>query len=255
MAAIDKIYVNTVEQYNLFRDWCSKQPPIKDKYGIEASLLDYIRQYDNLTEDACRCVSCLPYYLDAYLIRNCPLDFIQKELQLNYGYHDQEWINEAYNTVMKRGEEPTNLYSWLTIDDFKIVNGVVTMPNQEPSDYELIKEGKLFSTPSTDKVFKIGKHFKCIKSPIYKYNRPYKRKFWSVSIETSLDFMWYHPDTNTWDFSDEFVNSGWSTSHCNRYKTIKAIKKAILKWKLPVGTVVTCFGRCIQDEYQFIVTA
>lgn len=208
MAAIDKIYVNTVEQYNQFRDWCSKQPLIKDKYGVEVSLLDYVRQYDNLTEDACRCVSCLPYYLDAYLIRNCPLDFIQKELQLNYG-----------------------------------------------SDYELIKEGKLFSMPSTDRVFKIGKHFKCIKSPIYKYNRPYKRKFWSVSVEPSLDFMWYHPDRNSWDFSDEFVNSEWSSSHCNRYKTIKAIKKAIIKWKLPIGTIVTCYGRYVQDEYQFIVIA
>ena len=42
MAAIDKIYVSKFEDYLLFKEWCGKQPKIKDKYGSECSLLDYL---------------------------------------------------------------------------------------------------------------------------------------------------------------------------------------------------------------------
>ena len=63
--------------------------------------------------------------------------------------------------------------------------------------------------------------------------------------------MWYHENTNTWDFSEEFVISDCISSCCTKYKTIKAIKRAILKWKLPVGTIVKCTGRYIEDTYEF----
>lgn len=34
MAAIDKIYVDSFEKYNIFKEWCRYQPTIKDKSGI-----------------------------------------------------------------------------------------------------------------------------------------------------------------------------------------------------------------------------
>lgn len=42
MAAIDKIYVDSFEKYKLFKDWCMTQPKLKDKYGKETSLIDYV---------------------------------------------------------------------------------------------------------------------------------------------------------------------------------------------------------------------
>ena len=36
-----------------------------------------------------------------------------------------------------------------------------------------------------------------------------------------------------------------------RADTIKAIKRSILKWKLPVGTIVKCTGRYVGDIYEF----
>ena len=54
------------------------------------------------------------------------------------------------------------------------------------------------------------------------------------------------------DFAEEFVCAD-AISCCCRYKTIKAVKRAILKWKFPVGTVVTCTGKYIDDTYKFIV--
>ena len=51
MAAIDKIYVDKFEDYLLFKEWCKKQPKIKDKYGNECSILDYLYQWESFKDD------------------------------------------------------------------------------------------------------------------------------------------------------------------------------------------------------------
>ena len=107
MAAIDKIYVDNFINYMLFKKWCKEQPKIKDKYGNECSISDYLIYYNfcSFNDDIPRPIMSAPYYIDAYLIRNCPFDFIQDELKLNYGYRTQEWIDKAYNAVMNRNDE------------------------------------------------------------------------------------------------------------------------------------------------------
>lgn len=253
MAAIDKIYVSKFEDYLLFKEWCEKQPKIKDKYDSECSLSDYLFQYNSFTNGKYYPIFNAPYYIDAYLIRNCPFDFIQDNLKINYGYNSQEWIDEAYDIVMNRNDENKNFYTWLKPDDFKIVNGIITMPNEPISDYELIKNEKLFVTPYTQKKYTIGKHIKCIQHPPIQYNTPFGMKFWWIEVDTpnELGYMWYHKNPNSWDFSDEFVISKSSSSVCMEYKTICAIKRAIRKWKLPVGTIVTCTGRYYNEIYKF----
>ena len=135
MAAIDKIYINKFEDYLLFKDWCNNQPKIKDKYGSECSITDYLYQWKSFEDNKEYPIFRAPYYIDAYLIRNCPFDFIQDELKLNYGYKSQEWIRKAYNAVMNRNNENKNFYTWLKPYDFRIVNGVVTLRNKPISDY------------------------------------------------------------------------------------------------------------------------
>lgn len=255
MAAIDKIYVDTFEEYLLFKDWCEKQPKLKDKYNTEVSLTTYLYKY-NKAFDGCHPIFNAPCYVDAYVIRNCPFDFIQDEMMINYGHWSQKKIDEAYETVKNRKEgEEIVFYDWLTIDDFKIVDGVVTMPNIGKSDYELIKEGKLYDTPFTKQEYEIGKHFKCIKHPRYYYNKPLGCNLWFVDLflPDDMTYMWYHRNHNSWDFADEFVCSGWSSSaaHC---KTIKALKRLIIKWKLPIGTTIRVTGRYVSDTYEFLVT-
>ena len=256
MAAIDKIYVSKFEDYLLFKEWCEKQPKIKDKYGSECSLSDYLFQYNSFTNGKYYPIFNAPYYIDAYLIRNCPFDFIQDNLKINYGYKSQEWVDEAYDIVMNRNDENKNLYSWLKPDDFKIVNGIITMPNEPISDYELIKNEKLFATPYTQKKYTIGKHIKCIKHPPIQYNTPFGCNFWwvEVDIPDELGYVWYHKNYNSWNFNDEFVISESSSSVCIEYKTIRAIKRAIRKWKLPIGTTIKCTGKYICETYIFQVT-
>ena len=253
MAAIDKIYVNSFEKYKLFKDWCKTQPKIKDKYGNEISLINYVFNYTEWKDGAVLPVCNNPYYIDAYLIRSCPFDFIQEELMLSYGKWTQDEIEKAYDEVIKRGGEKLEggLFNWLSKEDFSIIDGKISL--KQDSDYDLIKAGKLYSTPCTNKNYKVGKSFKIIKCPQQHYNRPFKYKRWFVDIDVpkELGFMWYHENTNTWDFSEEFIISDWTSSCCTKYKTIKAIKRAILKWGLPVGTIVKCTGRYIDDTYEF----
>ena len=255
MAAIDKIYIDSFEKYKLFKDWCMSQPKIKDKYGKETSLIDYVVKYTEEWKDGVVLPVCNnPYYIDAYLIRNCPFDFIQKELMLSYGKWSQDDIKEAYDIVMKRGggKCESGLCHWLSKEDFYIENGEIHLYQGE-TDYDLIKAGKLYATPQTNKKYKVGKSFQIIKCPKQQYNRPYNRKKWLVDVEVpeELGYVWYHSNTNTWDFMEEFVIDEWSSSMCIEFKTIKAIKRAILKWKLPVGAIVTCTGRYDSDTYIF----
>lgn len=204
MAAIDKIYINGYENYTKFIKWCEEQPKIKDKYGTECSLVNYTYHYEDFGED-CRPAFMAPYYIDAYLISNCPFDFIQKELKNNYGYN-----------------------------------------------YLKIKEGKLYNTPFTAYEYTIGKHFNCTAHPPIKYNRPVRGP-WFIGVHPPEHFMWYHSKTDTWDFDDEFVIGDWCSSTAFT-KTIKALKRKILKWKLPIGTKIEVFGRYINERYLFEVT-
>ena len=252
MAAIDKICVNDFNKYLQFKEWCEQQPPLTDKYGKSEKITNYLFQYEEVRHGEFP-IFIAPYYVDAYVIRNCPFDFIQKELMLNYGHWSQEKINEAYDCVMHRTEDNKDFYTWLTEDDFKIIDGVITMPNLKESTYSQIKRGFLFSTPLTDTVYETGRHFKCIKHPAHFYNTPYGCKYWSITLLLlSIPYMWYHEDTKTWNFMDEYVIAE-SSSNTAYVASIRALKRLILKWKLPIGTIVKATGRFMKDEYEFII--
>lgn len=253
MAAIDKIYVNSWDEYLQFKEWCEQQSPLLDKYGKSVRITEYLYQYNEPFEK-CHPIFNAPYYVDAYVVRNCPFDFIQKELMVNYGYWSQERIKGFYEDIINWKGEDKCPY-WAKPEDFVIYDdGTMELKGIEESDYEKIKKGELYSSPLTDYKYTAGKHFRCVKHPKEFYNRPFKMNSWFVDIETPDDapWMWYHRDTNTWDFFDEFVEAEW-TSSAAHIKTIKALKRLIIKWKLPIGTIVRVTGRYRFDDYKFIV--
>lgn len=279
MAAIDKIYVNSYEKYKEFEKWLLEQPKLKDKYGKEVSIYRY---FFNWWDDPKYWINeehpifSAPYYVDAYIIRNCPLDYIQKNLMLNYGHKTQEDINEIYDIVINRTSEDQKLiddakgeypnkpisYWWINKDDFKIVDGVITMPNTEKSSYQEILDGEMYNSPSAEGTYETGKHFKIIKKPFHRRNYPMsyvksgikRHPKWDISVS---GYMLWHATKNkigTWDFLEEFVVSsdGWSSSssYC---PSLRSIKRRILKWKLPVGTIVTLNGMYVGEYYKIIV--
>ena len=255
MAAIDKIYLNSYKNYIQFREWLLQQPKLKDKYGTEVSLMNYFFNYcDKNSWNEGHPVYCAPYYVDAYIIRNCPLKFVQDELELMYGFWSQERIKSFYNNVKNWDSSKGECPYWAKLDDFIILeDGTMTIKGlDEENSYIAIKKGNLYNSPKRED-YEYGKKFRCIKHPKYLYNTPYGCKRWFITVNTpNNDYMVYHRNYNSWDFPDEFVLSDWNsnTAYC---KTIKALKRLILKWKLPIGAIVTASGRYTSDEYKFII--
>jgi len=271
MAAIDKIYLNSYGDYKAFKEWCFAQPKLVDKYGKHIDISGYLFRLWDKPEDwadgKSHPVLHAPSYVDAYIIRNCPIEAVQRELMINYGHKTQECIDEMYHIVTNRTEENKQLYSWLTPEDFIVVDRVVTMPNVDKSDYEKILDGEMIVKPSREGEYVPGKHFKIIKIPYYnmKCNYPIrvngKTPMWSISVDLPSGFseyLWWHwhngSPIGTWDFSSEFVcpDDGWSSSHAH-CKSLASLKRRILKWKLPVGTTVKLSGRYVGEDYEIVV--
>jgi hypothetical protein len=97
MAAIDKMYLRKWEDYVEFKKWCEAQPPLTDKYGKKERITEYLYEYDEpFTREMP--VFMAPCYVDAYVIRNCPLEEMQKELKLHYGQsYDEIKAGKLYN--------------------------------------------------------------------------------------------------------------------------------------------------------------
>lgn len=281
MAAIDKIYVLTLEQYNKFKEWCGQQPPLTDKYGTKVSIMGYVYDYDEDFEPEHDFpVFNAPYYVDAYVIRNCPLGYIQEELMLNYGHKSPKRVKEMYETVKNRTpeeqkaiEESKGLedvfcvetpdgraisFWWLTLDDFIVDGETITLKNPDKSSYDKILAGELYNSPC-GVTYTPGKHCRMVDSPHVKFERPYKGP-WFVGVELPEDidepYMWFHTHkdgSETWDFPSDFVDTLWSSS-CATVKTITALKRKICGWKLPVGSRVIATGRYYEEKYEFVVT-
>lgn len=263
MAAIDKIYLNTQEQYRQFKKWCYEQPPLCDKYGKEVRISDYLWNRDDRDEPGP--VMSAPCYIDAYIIRNCPLDFVQEELMINYGHYSQKRLREYYEDI-KNWKGDGECPYWAKLEDFVFNDdGTITLTSLNgESYYEKIKEGKLYTSPKTDIEYTPGKHFVMVDCPrdhgYANFNRPLMGG-WFIDVTTpdGIDtFLWYHPSKKrgrigTWDFPDEFVESGWSSSSAN-CKTVKSLARRIKKWGLPVNSVVTLTGRYVSERYVFKIT-
>lgn len=266
MAAIDKIYLSSYDEYIQFRDWLKVQPKLRDKYGKEVSLMSYFFDYwdkkywfDENGKNVSHPVYSAPYYVDAYIIRNCPFDFVQEDLMINYGYWSQERIREFYESVKNYDPDKDGAPYWAKLEDF-IFNedGTMSIKGLEKSSYEEILDGELYTLPYRTDV-EYGTHFRLTKSPNGKRTIPFERPLkgmWWVHVDNAnnkYDSMWYSDDTDTWDFTDEFVVSKW-TSNTAYVKTITALKRKIRKWKLPIGAKVRVSGRYVGEEYEFVIT-
>lgn len=283
MAAIDKIYLNSFDTFTKFKEWCEAQPPIKDKYGKEDKISNYLFYdwYDPKywEKDNCHPVMNAPYYIDTYIIRNCPIEEVQEELMVNYGHYSQKRLWEMYNEIKEYADKGEKSPYWAKLEDFVIhEDDTIELTSiTGKSSYEEIKDGELYISPSCNK-FERGKHFKIIKipaamyggrkcnypTPVRKRKGPKYTPIWSIDIKLP-DYVdegymrWSsHSDSNfpigTWDFCSEHVLSydGWSSS-CTYCKSIRALTRRITKWNLPVGTIITVTGNYVGEEYEIIV--
>ena len=215
MAAIDKLYAKNYEEYREFKEWCEEQPWLTDKYGRKEPITAYLYQSKEPWTGE-RVLFMAPCYVDAYLIRNCPLEFIQEELKVRYG-----------------GCNPN-------------------FPGA--TAYDKIKAGELYESPKVEGVMR-GKHSRLLQSPPLRYNRPFGGGgYWvDLDIPEGLGMMRYNEEIGTWDFCEEYVIGDWISSTAT-VRTIQALKRKIRRWNLPIGTIVRASGAYVGDDYAFQVT-
>lgn len=75
MAGIDKIY-GTQKQYDELYNWLKENKP---------SALKYMYMKDGWAPDDERPISNFTYGIDRWLMKNCPLEFVQARLKEQYG--------------------------------------------------------------------------------------------------------------------------------------------------------------------------
>ena len=110
MAGIDKTYIDNYQDYRKVIDWAKTQSfQLKDNITVKP--YDFI-WYPDITESEWNkmkesylskypdskftlCLWNTPIYLDIWLIRNCPFDFIQDRLKEQYGFPQK--LNTTFN--------------------------------------------------------------------------------------------------------------------------------------------------------------
>lgn len=241
MAAIDKTYIYDWETFKEIRDW-AKNKSFVLKNGEKINLIDYF-YYPNLTEkefneykteyekEYSGCIFEIvlwntPIYVDIWLIRNCPFEFIQDRLKEQYG---GGWSKTAF-TDHNDEDMYTQIKEHRSIYDTYQRNGLGKKAK--------IKFYNLFGSFIRDK--------KC---------------FWSIEVNPPwlkgkpINFnssSWYNETDDMWYWNEEAMP--WTCSCCHKKGTMtkKNIVNLIKKWNLPKGTIVQFsvqIGRYLYHEF------
>ena len=216
MAAIDKTYTSSWEEYQSLVEWCrDKSFTLKNGDVIRPSR--YIYEWDKECFDGEKSLPVwnTPTYLDIWLIRNCPLKFIQDRLKEQYG---GGWSKEAFTDHNDEDMYHQILYY------------------RSPYD---VWRGK-------------GSHKFTIK---YVANEKIKDDdlHWWVDVLTSG--WWYNDKHNMWYHNDEALPISCNLANFKGNISKRKLARLIKRWDLPKGTQIRFVGdykRYIQKE--FIVT-
>ena len=130
MSYIDKTYISTYQQFTQVRNWC-RDKKVKLKNGLTYNAIDFLaypdmtenefnewkneviqnhmKIYNESQEEAEKHFEIplwnTPTYFDIWLIRNCPIDFIQNRLKEQYDedYEKIKNYNSDYDTYQRNG--------------------------------------------------------------------------------------------------------------------------------------------------------
>lgn len=105
MAAIDKTYLNSWEKYQEFKNWLNDQGTVVDDFGNTFRPITML--WDMCEEDfknGWRAIASFPTHTDIWLIRNCPLEYIQTGLEEQYSsYQDIKNRVSDYDSYQRNG--------------------------------------------------------------------------------------------------------------------------------------------------------
>ena len=229
MAGIDKTYISDWNQFDTIRNWAIKQE-FALKNGQMIELKDYL-YYPDLTKEEWEeheiawnqnhpesifeiVLWNTPTYVDIWLIRNCPFEFIQNRLKEQYG---GGWSKTAFTNYNE-----SNLYE-------QIKNGTSIYDTFQRNGLgwkSKVKFHTYYGSPIRDK--------KCL----YQIEvNPY----WIGEKRTKFDLgdnPWYNEMDNMWYWNEEAMP--WTCNHMfyKGYLSKKKIVRMIKRWNLPKGSIV-----------------
>lgn len=241
MAAIDKTYVSDWNTFKEIRDW-AKDQSFTLKNGEKINLINYF-YYPNLTEEEFNQYKSeyekehpdweyeivlwnTPTYVDIWLIRNCPFEFIQDRLKEQYG---GGWSKTAF-TDHNDDDMYTQIKEYRSIYDIHQRNGLGKKAN--------VTFYNLFGSWIRDK-----KQFWWIEVDPY----------WLRNKRTSVKIApWYNETDDMWYWDKEAMPCTSNTCTKRGSMTKKNIINLIKKWDLPKGTIVKFkaeIGRYLYHEF------
>ena len=203
MAAIDKTYINNWNDYKALVDWCKdKSFTLSNGDIIKPSYFIYNYTEENFNDRKEIPVWNTPIYLDIWLIRNCPLKFIQDRLKEQYGtgYSKEFIISHEYEDTYHKILNYTSQY-----DNYER-NG----SHKFSVKYTLNDKFKDDNLVWWVQIFELG----------WWYNEKHKTQ--------------YHDDEALPIHSNVCIFKG----NLNKRKLARLIKK----WNLPKGTIVNFSG-------------
>lgn len=229
MAGIDKTYIKTYNQYKEVCDWCKDIIVTFDNTfvkNVSFKPSDYIHEYteddfNNLPENGELVLWNTPSYMDKWLIKNCPIDFIQKRLKEQYGDDYDGIKNGNYETYKRNG-----LAQYI---HFKVI--------KKPHVY------RRFSFIYTDRQNKLR---------VYKDN---KMGVWDIRIKDK-DYCWfYNEQCDYWTNNIEgFPFDAFTCTLKKKNLNIKSICRYLRKWNLPAGIKITIDNAYFDDYGWELIT-
>ena len=172
---------------------------------------DYIYEYaeddfNNLPENGELVLWNTPSYMDKWLIKNCPIDFIQKRLKEQYGDDYDDIKNGNYETYKRNG-----LAQYI---HFKVI--------KKPHVY------RRFSFIYTDRQNKLR---------VYKDN---KMGVWDIRVIDEDYYWFYNEQYNYWTNNiEDFPFDSFTCTLKKKNLNIKSICRYLRKWNLPAGIKIT----------------
>ncbi len=222
MAGIDKTYCNTVAEYEEFKQWAIEnkfKTPMGETidftchmYNIDSSIEDLQEQVDNGYDIT---VINTSFHLDYYLIKYCPIKFIQDRMREVYRKETIESILNGTSTV--------DTFNRDSIAGTKVK--CIQESEFGKKDFHYKRKGKRFMVD-----------------------------FWIEIDDSSTEYnLWYNENLNHWTIYGRELEYHDSNVCHKPIKSRKALIRQIRKWRLPKGCLVMWKGYYVGDEICFKV--
>lgn len=253
MAAIDKTYINSWEQYVEIRDFFSSCGEVVDDYGNKFYPISYLWEREEVefkeTIERLAKEALERYHGGGY-------DWMLEEGYMTQAEYD--YFNPYDYVSIPIMNTPTSFDIWMIRncqhikwlqDDLKNKYGggwsktAFTDHNDDNMYYQILNHTSIFDTYKRNG---LGKNIKLDKNsfpiiPLYGI----KKVFIRAEVEVGDETWWYHENEDYWCCDKEpHMTEGW-TSSCAHLKTKtyspKAIFRKLQKWNLPENTIVTIY--------------